>query len=667
MEMKDALRASDSEIGRMLMRSVVTWSSYAEEARENDELPFRCLDIRGMLGAVPAFLTSRTHEKLSPVQTEHEPSEHDESSYDLFISGKSTWCTTEGNCNLQAKTMSHRLLLGVSSSTPCHFAEDCRFRHWPGIEKTEPAVQSNCIAVLAFAWCYIFSAKWVELQRSDGMEQNSWEQLVYLHDVARWSVDQGESPDDIEVDLGTVDDCAARWWAAVLAAGEGWQATITRAGRLYRSPWSIRVEASRRFRLRKTPARSDGVIVPEKACESPPSSRTALKYLYDFCILNRVSGQCFAALAAILFIPYRGGKQELFLPEPQPNLYDRQQHHFTTGTKRRRLHAIPRSMDNFQTEQSELLPYYMSLSCNIKGIRALLHGSFFDSSVCCNLVSPWLEGAFKTIDAIVGRGEYSRLAAVMEKRQPRLAALWLGAIIIGMEDDIFRPVRTGMFAIDLLAAAWTATTHSFIGPGSLVPSLREGNKISRSDECRLLYLADCEEHSRVPMCPWQPFGNTSLSDTDISVREHASCQGHHRLQYEGWRWVLKNDRFSAADKGFSANGSCVDISEIRGKPQLAASESQFTNEQLFKPETLSASATRSIFSWLRTTGYPSNERGIRTHSWIDLEYDEDDDEMGETSESLSTLAEKQTGAVASAENVERWLKGNFITSRNLVI
>ncbi len=107
---------------------------------------------------------------------------------------------------------------------------------------------------------------------------------------------------------------------------------------------------------------------------------------------------------------------------------------------------------------------------------------------------------------------------------------------------------------------------------------------------RLLRLA-----KTVPLLLDQFFrSRTELSDAGISVREHASCQGNHHLQYESCRWVLREDRYSAAYKGFSANGICADTHEIRGKPLLAASESQSANEQLLKSEALPASATRSI-------------------------------------------------------------------------
>lgn len=95
----------------------------------------------------------------------------------------------------------------------------------------------------------------------------------------------------------------------------------------------------------------------------------------------------------------------------------------------------------------------MTLSCNVWGMRALLHSAFFDPEVYCNLLSPWLEPAFETIDPIIHRGDYETLAIVMGRRQPTLAALWLGAIITRMDRQIFQAVRIGLSAMDIHAAA----------------------------------------------------------------------------------------------------------------------------------------------------------------------------------------------------------------------
>lgn len=43
-----------------------------------------------------------------------------------------------------------------------------------------------------------------------------------------------------------------------------------------------------------------------------------------------------------------------------------------------------------------------------------------------------------------------------------------------------------------------------------------------------------------------------------------------------------------------------------------------TDNKIFS-QSLSETATHKIFSWLRSTGYPANEKPIYQHLWIDLE------------------------------------------------
>jgi hypothetical protein len=49
-------------------------------------------------------------------------------------------------------------------------------------------------------------------------------------------------------------------------------------------------------------------------------------------------------------------------------------------------------------------------------------------------------------------------------------------------------------------------------------------------------------------------------------------------------------------------------------------------DRQLESEALSEMATRSIFGWLRVTGYPQSERDIYRQSWIDME-DSDEEEL----------------------------------------
>ena len=129
-------------------------------------------------------------------------------------------------------------------------------------------------------------------------------------------------------------------------------------------------------------------------------------------------------------------------------------------------------------------------------MRALLCNSFFDPTVSYNLVSPWMQPVF-----IIAGEEFTSLAMIMSRRQPSLAALWLDAIVLGMEKTILQPVRIGLLAVKLYAAAWTGTIHSFISLRPHTSCATPNKEVSRSNECRLLYLTGSGGHQRAPVCP----------------------------------------------------------------------------------------------------------------------------------------------------------------------
>jgi hypothetical protein len=196
--------------------------------------------------------------------------------------------------------------------------------------------------------------------------------------------------------------------------------------------------------------------------------------------------------------------------------------------------------------------------------------------------------------------------------------LWMGAVISGMADVIFQQVRIGLMAVELNASAWTATTHSFI---SLKPEGlcgKDGTEISRSDECQLLYLVEAEGHSRLPISPWKPFGTTTLCDTDIDVRRHARCTGHY-LQYISWSWDLY-DGTALDDPGFITDEGNRETSAAT----VEICSLDLPKDRFLKSEMLSEVATRSIFCWLRHSGWPRREKEFYCHSWIELEESNED-------------------------------------------
>lgn len=595
--MANEIQPDYTTIQQLLRRSRSLWSSYAAKDT-NLRLPAECVQLRSLLGRVPSFPSSslQAHEKISTLRYHH-------STLGVRIGGTSTWRTSLGECNLPPKIISHELLCGVSNSMGFSFAEHSRFMDWPGVQEgDEQITEGNHLTILLLAWAYILSARWIELQSPQTLHGSPPLGGIYYSDLQAARLRNGEDipAGTIGIDIGEKGAQAARWWAAILAPGEGWCAVIELQDVIYRSPWSAHIVSTQILQLRN----ADVGCVPHEQSEVTPSSDEALSHLQEYCEYHGISSQCIPALAASLFLPWKNSDAGVsaVLPLPRP-------------CRKPRSKPSPSSV-RFQRilqDESRLLPYYMTLSCNIWGLRALLSGSFFDPAVSCNLVSPWIQPIFEIIDPIIARGEYTSLATLMGTRQPTLAALWLGAIILGMEKTVLQSVRNGLFAVEPHAAAWTGTVHSFI---NLIPQktcIVGNDEISRPDECRLLYLTGSESYQKAPVCPWKPFGTTPLHVTDLDVQQHAKCT-RHCLLYTSWCWDTDNG-LSREDRGFVETSIVDQCGATSADFDIASALTQ--KEDSLRSDSLSQVASRSVFGWLRIDGHPPREKDIFTHDWFD--------------------------------------------------
>lgn len=375
-----------------------------------------------------------------------------------------------------------------------------------------------------------------------------------------------------------------------MCSDDGWDATTKYNGHVYLSPWSVS-------------AKDVGFTLATKAIlgteSEPPLSATALKYLSRFCVRHRLYAQCSVALAGALYIPFlRGGKVSLPFPKQISRL-----------ELTERVGDSPVSITDLLNEHKELLPKYMTLSSNTWGLRSLLCCTFFDPDIECNLVSAWLNPAFAILDSI--SSSQSTLATLLANRQPRLGILWLGAIFTNLAKSVLRDIRAGMTALDLPASAWARTTQTFLTSNM---GTSNGESIHRDDECRLLFITACEAHDRPPIWPWKPFGDTKLCDTELPVRQHAQC-AVHCLAYESWEWILTNDRSIQVFGEENSQPPDQTTSPALNRTSVELSDYDYD----FFSQSLSEGATRGIFEWLRSTGYPRSERPIYQHSWLDLE------------------------------------------------
>ncbi|KAL6409767.1 hypothetical protein AUP68_06162 [Ilyonectria robusta] len=502
-KMQDAVSPSEETSKALFEKGFLAWSHLRVPVSEKPSLPAHCLEqVENAFPDHPAFPRQLLLEY---------------SGGSLFANGVSTWDTkteASSSCLLPSFQLPFRIPVSVSKPTTVCVSRD-RQPYVPNPCKKD----DNHIMILVLAWAYVLSARWAELIPGT-------KPLKHTSSCAKGfdctDLPSGQQHVPISVDLGTVDRDAARWWASVLAPQEGWLAAIHAPRQELRSPWSVRLPKPPIFVLSGHLGPSEA---PSTSSFSPAASfAVAMRYLLEYTTLHGIEDQSRMALATALLLPLANFEgRRVSLPAPRTLHRKGLRDVVRPGNEDRR--AIP-------TPQ---LDKFLTLSCNLSGISALLSSIFFDPSVPCNLASPWLQGAFAVLDSV--RADSHALTHILVRRNPRLSFLWLGAVITGAHTNLLRRARLGISDIELHSAVWTQTLQGFIQlPLSQNPT---AGMIKRSDECRLLYLASEDHQSRRHLSPWEPFGETAVEDTEIEVRLHVNCGGHG-LTYKLWTWCCTN-------------------------------------------------------------------------------------------------------------------------------
>ncbi|CAJ0548201.1 Ff.00g049550.m01.CDS01 [Fusarium sp. VM40] len=283
---------------------------------------------------------------------------------------------------------------------------------------------------------------------------------------------------------------------------------------------------------------------------------------------------------------------------------------------------------------------FITLSYNTRGILPLLLSVFYELRIECNAVTPWLQGTLAAIKHVAG-DNVNVVGRMCMERSPRVAFLWLGCIILGLQDKILQRVHFGQIPVDIHSAAWSGTVQSFIQQRVSHPLTTDG-RISRADECRLLFLSQSDDHVRIPVCQWKPFGKTPVEDVDTEVRVHHQCEDHW-LQYEGIDWECEDGNFEFQSSQNEGSRNVSGESLVRQANITSDGVSHY--EELDRDrEAISQNATRSIFGWLRLDGYAKGERNIWNHEWFDMS--ESDDDM-EDDENTSIVSAQPSSRVES--------------------
>lgn len=110
------------------------------------------------------------------------------------------------------------------------------------------------------------------------------------------------------VNIGNTNKDAARWWAAILAPGEGWEAYITIREDKFRLPWSISLPAKPIFSL-LYPTNNFSLL------DTAMSAEIAFYFLHNYCALHNIIDQGFAVLLAVLLLPLlHSSRKDILLP-----------------------------------------------------------------------------------------------------------------------------------------------------------------------------------------------------------------------------------------------------------------------------------------------------------------------------------------------------------------
>lgn len=674
----DLLRPDIHRATDVVSHSKSTWNALLSSAQSATALPHPCSNIKALLNKTPSI---------------PEPVDAADcfGTNSLYIEGYATWSVSpvdrSSACGLppRKKTGSRTVYIGGCRPSTCDLSAEY-VSEWNAFYPLLNPV-SNYLGIFVLGWSYILSARLIEIRRSTMKDM-----VIYTDSKAQWdchiqSQTDGPLPDNSYIiDIGTHDLAEVRWWAAILAEGRGWQATLVRDGKEYYPLWECHLNSSQ-FRLHHC-AKLPPSISTLKL--EPPSSTQAQEYLFNLARYHDAFDQLISALAATMTIPLhnRFGAR-ITLPLPKPGRLPIA--HRKTGLTYRNQIPTP-----------DEIPHYMAVSCTSGVVTSCLFSCFWEPDIPCNLVSQWLTLSMRQIfPSLIRSKKYNAIVCAMAQRRPNIAPLWLGSLITGLLPRILQLCRSYLPTVYLEAVTWTGSPQSFMDPQyhrlAPVQKIDGVQLIPREDEFRLLFITDVDSQTyrNPPLSPYRPFGYVDLRNISIDVRLHYSC--NHQLRYYCWNWKCEEGQVSidfGMSYGLKAVESSMEPNTLRStglKLAWMVVGSTYTTlyklllgnsfwgpiyrtlvsicswrrglrpanppgEDLDKEEifddTLSELATRNIFSWtFFSEGTRSEERELWKHEWLELLVDRNDG--AESSESSPSEVEDVANS-EQLQHVQKW-------------
>ncbi|GBF60559.1 hypothetical protein TMEN_3006 [Trichophyton mentagrophytes] len=483
----------------------------------------------GPLGYVPDI--SRRLESVPDYTHSPHKGYFDPSKQCIFGTGVARWSTTdtsgcgtpdslgESECNsshnedfmrlAENKMVVQDVLLGLRDIVPCNLDACHGLRGWIGSRDG-----SDYVAVLTLAWAYILSCAWA-LSQGGQIRYTAMEAPVCVPGQVY----------DATLETCTENPEVVRWWAAVLAPGQGWVASISFHNTEYQSPWAMRLIGNLNLTIR-----GPAPVTP-RGCPDP---HTSYQYLRHFCLQHGLLEQAKAAFVAALMIPVHAQTGIPFVL-PAPICIYSNPPVVSSGPQCEDLEELIRRMPHFMT---------ISAACDV--LRSLLCSVFFEPSVPCNLCSEWLEPIFRILDSVSLR----HATTMCMFRNTSIEGWWLGSAITGLYRLILKEARRGIPHVNLQSWWWMQAPQSFICFPFSGPIGRDETLITREKETFLLFLSQHNWKSALP--PWKPPGRVVINDSHLAVQRHARCIGHS-LRYMTWYWVNKDDEY-LRDMGYTSPG-----------------------------------------------------------------------------------------------------------------
>jgi hypothetical protein len=363
------------------------------------------------------------------------------------------------------------LKIGTTVAIPYSFHGEV-FNSWIRTAE-EKATGPNYVGILTVGWCYVLSARLVEMQGEGANMQYTSSKIDYdCENVC-------DLPETDIIDIGDADENVTRWWYGILAQREGWEAIVKRTPhREFLAPWTVSRTCETRFAINHK--------LSPTSSYTPLSAEKAFYVLAEFALLHNLGSQFPIALMTAPTLPtheHYGSTVQLPLPRS------------FGGKQPTPMEAIP----SIWCSLNEELPYYMTLSCSPEVVMSTLCGSFWEPEVPCNLVAPWLH---PLLNEVIQQDEksptvsqdYETLALIEAIRRPNIGALWIGAAVGGLAPKVVKKVQTVYPPLNAVSFPWTGCLQTFMDlPGSGPYTYGSPEQISRPDVWRLLHLPQTED------------------------------------------------------------------------------------------------------------------------------------------------------------------------------